>query len=267
MAQEFPVRVLLAEDVMVNQKVAIAMLQQLGYRAEVANTGQEVLEALARQPYDVVLMDVLMPDMDGLEATRRIRERYKSQYSPWIIAMTAHATGGDRQDCLKAGMNDYVNKPMRLDALKQALQKFQDWKSAGTVEAAASEANSPLDTHAFQELEAMMGEEAESLILDIITTYLQDAPHLLGMIQQAAEQHDANALYQSAHTFKAPSATVGATGLVKVCQALEAIARSENVAAALPLVAQLHAEYQRVEAALVQKSQTSSSQNASPSGH
>lgn len=115
-----PLRILLAEDNVVNQKVALHLLARLGYRADVAGNGLEVISALERQTYDVILMDVQMPDMDGLEATRHINHLPNR---PYIIAMTANAMEGDRQLCLDAGMNDYLSKPIRIDALKFVLSK------------------------------------------------------------------------------------------------------------------------------------------------
>ncbi|MEM1171223.1 MAG: response regulator [Cyanobacteria bacterium P01_H01_bin.35] len=116
-------RILLAEDNVVNQKVAIHLLQKIGYRADVAANGIEVLDALKRIPYDVVLMDVQMPNMDGIEATRQICQRYPEEKRPWIIAMTANAMQGDREKCLNAGMDDYVTKPIHREKLAQALNR------------------------------------------------------------------------------------------------------------------------------------------------
>ena len=122
MAERHPLRILLAEDNVVNQKLALRLLQQMGYRADVASNGIEAVECVARQPYDVVLMDVQMPEMDGLEATRRIVARWPGAATrPRIVAMTANAMQGDREECLAAGMDDYVTKPIRVDALVQAL--------------------------------------------------------------------------------------------------------------------------------------------------
>jgi CheY-like chemotaxis protein len=116
-------RILVADDNVVNQKVALRLLTQLGYRADVAANGFEVIQALERQGYDVVLMDVLMPELDGLEATRRICARWESDRRPRIVAMTANAMRGDRELCLQAGMDDYLGKPVRLEELTSALQR------------------------------------------------------------------------------------------------------------------------------------------------
>ncbi|RMH17028.1 MAG: response regulator [Acidobacteria bacterium] len=122
-APSYSLRVLLAEDNAVNQKVAVQMIERLGHRADVASNGHEVLRALERQRYDVVLMDLLMPEMDGLEATRRIVARWPADRRPRIVAMTAYAVQGDRERCLAAGMDDYISKPVRLEELARALDR------------------------------------------------------------------------------------------------------------------------------------------------
>jgi CheY-like chemotaxis protein len=122
-ARRHPLRILLAEDILVNQKLALRMLQQMGYRADVASNGIEAVQSVERQTYDVVLMDVQMPEMDGLEASRRICARWPHGQRPTIIAMTANAMLGDREMCFEAGMDDYVSKPIRRDELIKALMK------------------------------------------------------------------------------------------------------------------------------------------------
>jgi CheY-like chemotaxis protein len=121
MAQRLPLRILLAEDNAVNQKLAQRLLGQLGYRADVAGNGLEAIEALERQPYDVILMDVQMPEMDGFEASRQICQRWRRPERPTIIAITANAMQGDREACLEAGMDDYISKPIRVNELVAAL--------------------------------------------------------------------------------------------------------------------------------------------------
>ena len=122
MAERHPLRILLAEDNLVNQKLALRLLLQMGYRADLACNGVEALEALERERYDLVLMDVQMPEMDGLEAAREINLRWGEQ-RPRIVAMTANAMQGDREACLAAGMDDYVTKPIRVESLVEALNK------------------------------------------------------------------------------------------------------------------------------------------------
>jgi CheY-like chemotaxis protein len=123
LGHKHPLRVLLAEDNAVNQKLALRLLAQMGYRADVAANGQEALESLGRQDYDVVLMDVQMPEMDGLEASRQINRRWTQAERPRIVAMTANAMQGDRERCLEAGMDDYITKPVRVQELMEALTR------------------------------------------------------------------------------------------------------------------------------------------------
>jgi signal transduction histidine kinase/CheY-like chemotaxis protein/putative methionine-R-sulfoxide reductase with GAF domain/tetratricopeptide (TPR) repeat protein len=123
MAARHPLRILLAEDNVVNQKLALRLLQQMGYRADLASNGVKAIECIERQRYDVILMDVQMPEMDGLEASREIVRRWPDGARPRIVAMTANAMQGDREACLAAGMDDYVVKPIRVEALVQALNQ------------------------------------------------------------------------------------------------------------------------------------------------
>ncbi|MGA8033116.1 MAG: response regulator, partial [Casimicrobiaceae bacterium] len=123
MAARHPLRILLAEDNVVNQKLAMRILQQMGYRADLASNGLEAVESVGRQTYDVVLMDVQMPEMDGLDASREICARWGPQARPRIVAMTANAMQGDRDMCLAAGMDDYLTKPIRVERLVEALSQ------------------------------------------------------------------------------------------------------------------------------------------------
>jgi len=134
-AEENNLTILLAEDNPVNQKVALSLLKYMGYNADVAANGLEVLQALDRKPYDIILMDIQMPEMDGLDTTRRIREREKSAVQPHIIAMTAYALEGDREEFLNAGMNEYLSKPIRKEELQAALERYSRAKATAHHEA------------------------------------------------------------------------------------------------------------------------------------
>src|SRR5262249_15047891 len=138
MARRHPLRILLAEDNVVNQKLALRLLAQMGYRADLAANGLEAIEAVERQTYDVVLMDVQMPELDGFEASREINQRWPGERRPRLVAMTANAMQGDRELCLAAGMDDYVAKPIRVDELIAALERCRRRSSDIEVRAPAT---------------------------------------------------------------------------------------------------------------------------------
>ena len=123
LAGRTPLRILLAEDNLINQKLAVKMLERIGYSPDIAGNGVEVLAALRRQSYDLVLMDVQMPEMDGVEATRRIRQEWPGDSGPRIVAITANAFKSDREQCLAAGMNGYVTKPIQFRELQALLEQ------------------------------------------------------------------------------------------------------------------------------------------------
>ena len=125
-AERHPLQILVAEDNQINQKVVVQMLKKLGYRADVAGNGREAIEAVQRQTYDVILMDVQMPEMNGLDATRYINARFRGKYLPWIIGLTANAMQSDKKDCFDAGMNDYLTKPLTVDLLTAGLAQAHE---------------------------------------------------------------------------------------------------------------------------------------------
>ncbi|NJO49895.1 MAG: response regulator [Leptolyngbyaceae cyanobacterium RM2_2_4] len=212
LSHPLPLRILLAEDNVVNQKVVLHLLQRIGYRADVACNGQEVLESLRRQPYDVVLMDVQMPEMDGISATRQICQEWQLANRPRIIAMTAGAMAGDREECLIAGMDDYLSKPIRIEQLVQVLKKCQSLPK--------KDPSAAVDLKVLQELQAIGREQTCDALAEIIDIYLEEAPRLVQTMHEAGTVHP-DTLRQTAHTLKSTSAAVGATHLANLCQELE----------------------------------------------
>jgi CheY-like chemotaxis protein/HPt (histidine-containing phosphotransfer) domain-containing protein len=244
-------RVLLVEDNAVNQQLALRMLDKLGHRAELAVNGLEALEALRGQPYDVVLMDVEMPEMDGLEASRCINREWPAGERPRIIAMTANAMQGYRDVCLAAGMDDYLSKPIHVDELAQALDRsapaarLGEWPQSGTPLATESDV---LDPETLDQLRDATGDRA--FVAEIIATFVREAPALLETIRGALEHDEAEELRRAAHTLKSNGRTFGATRLAELCQELEAMAGAEPGTGGAELLSQLEMEYPRVEAAL-----------------
>ena len=247
MAQQLPLEILLAEDNAVNQKVALHLLQRMGYKAAVAHNGMEALEALRQHPYNLVLMDVQMPKMDGITATRHIRRDWPFDRRPRIIAMTANVLEGDREACLLAGMDDYLTKPIRIESLIQALHRCH----RSPEETAAT-----IDWQALRYLQAAQSDSTARLAQRVIDAYLEDSPKQLRLMEQAMEAADLKALRQAAHALKSTSATVGATRLSGFCLAIEMACQRKNSITAMLLeqdptpLTILAAEYHKVSQAL-----------------
>jgi signal transduction histidine kinase/CheY-like chemotaxis protein/HPt (histidine-containing phosphotransfer) domain-containing protein len=247
-------QILLAEDNEVNQQLALLLLERLGYRADVASNGVEAIAALRARRYDIVLMDVEMPELDGLETSRRIHAEWRDR-RPWIIAMTANALQGDREQCLEAGMDDYLSKPIRSEELAATLARSapsdredrHDLPDTQTVdEAIAPTADGAvLDPAALSQLRETAGEA--SVMRELIDAFLQNAPSLMGELTS----DEAEDVRRAAHTLKSNARTFGAIELADVCQKLEERARAGELHGAAELAQQIEEHYERAAAALV----------------
>jgi signal transduction histidine kinase/DNA-binding response OmpR family regulator len=246
-----PLRILVAEDNPANQRVALRLLERLGHQADLAASGREVLERLARSAYDVILMDVQMPEMDGIEATRAICAQWPAGARPRVIAMTAEAMEADRHACLAAGMDDYVVKPVRLERLARALdqcRRVTDRSGAAAPPAAGAPGAVAVDTRLLRELEAELG-GAEAL-RQVIATFLDGSPRFLAALRDAAALNDATSMGQAAHALKSSSAMLGAIALSTQCEALERASRSGAVIDAADRVAAIEGLYRAATLAL-----------------
>ncbi len=262
-------RILLAEDNRVNQKFAVLLLKKLGYQADVVSNGAEVLKALHSQSYDVVFMDVEMPEMDGLTATRQIREQWAAGERPRIIALTAYARRGDREQCLAAGMDDYMTKPIELPKLLQALQNLSDSNGGLNIEEEGDKGDKKgvfpvpqtlnytesevLDAKVWQSLEKLAGAKAHVVLDKIVGEYLEDAPERLQAIQSAIATQDAEALRQAAHSFRSSSANLGAVTLSLLCKELENLASAGMSEVPAEQLVQVKVEYEKVKTALIKQ--------------
>jgi CheY-like chemotaxis protein len=271
MAGRHPLRILLAEDNVVNQKVALRLLGQMGYRADVAANGLEAIEAVERQIYDVVLMDVQMPELDGFEASREINRRWPGERRPRLVAMTANAMQGDRELCEAAGMDDYVAKPIRVEELVAALEHSRRrsdpaTRSAPTAEAGGSGAPAPpapgaaegpggaapvvpegaarsIDPAAIERLTATMG---GAFIAELIDTFGEDARELIAALRRALAETDVDGFRRAAHSLKSTSETLGAARLAAAARELEVMARAGSVDGAGDRLERLAGEYEIV---------------------
>ncbi len=237
--------ILLAEDNIVNQKVATRQLQKLGYRADVVANGKEAIEALGRISYDLVFMDCQMPEMDGYDATGEIRRREgNSKHTP-IVAMTAHAMDGDRDKCIAAGMDDYITKPVKIEELTRVLSAL--------LELAPDEPEpAPLDSAAPVDVERMrdaLGEEPNEFA-EILELYLAGMVTNLADLDKAVSVGDRDAIEALAHTCAGTSANCGMNAVLAPLRELEATARAGRLSGAASAFVRTRQEFARIEAFL-----------------
>jgi CheY-like chemotaxis protein len=255
-AETTPLRILLAEDGLVNQQVATKLLERCGHQVVVVNNGLEALERTERDRFDVILMDVQMPVMDGFTATSEIRQREASgqQRTP-IIAMTAHAMKGDREQCLEAGMDGYISKPIRPDELYNTIESVvvqlhdqspeMSRPAAGTT---AEPATGPLDPQLAME---QMGGDPQ-IARELIHVFRDECPALLDAIRQAVRKADADALQRAAHTLKGSISVFAAEPARVAALELEQIGKNNALEQAADAVAKLQTEIDRLLPALTE---------------
>ncbi len=253
LGQRLPLRILLAEDVAVNRKFATLALEDLGYVPDIVFNGQEAVAAMTRPGYQVILMDVQMPLLDGLEATRQIRALDIRQ--PYIIAMTANAMQGDREMCLAAGMNDYISKPVYLTELRAVLERAGH-ATYGEALPELQPAPAPPPSPGEVPTARAVDEAVVQKLLKrpsgrpLIGLYLHEGRETLERLRAALEQADAEAVRLAAHSLKGSSGYLGAGPLRALSAEIEQLGRARTLEPAAPLFAQLTAEFERVQVAL-----------------
>ncbi len=257
-------RVLVAEDNPVNQKVAVRMLENLGYMVDVAGDGQEAVEALANGSYGAVLMDVQMPGMDGYRATREIRLRQEQlgrrnmmmglrrRRTP-IIAMTANAMQGDREKAIEAGMDGYISKPVSLEELGAVLGRWVSRTPAFRLpspEDGTAYAGPPLDREVLAGLRGLQGEDDTDIVAELAGMFVDDTRSGLSALEEAMQKGDAQAVERAAHALKGSSGSMGARGMSGLCARLERAGASGDLSHGFGLLERLEEEFGRVERAL-----------------
>ncbi len=256
-----PLRLLLAEDNLVNQKVALALLRKLGHSADIVPHGRAVLEAVRRQPYDAILMDCQMPELDGYETTRELRRDegagdFGMQLPHYVIALTANAMAGDRERCLAAGMDDFLTKPLSDETLRQALLRAASRvgvdpmtaPAAGMEEAQGIDVT--LDPTLLESFRSLRQPGAPDPIAELVDLFVGDLPLRLSALSEAVQSGDSTALRQAAHTLKGSASNVGGRRLAALCAEVEAIARGEKADGVAALLPELEREAERLRLAL-----------------
>ncbi|MFT7465536.1 MAG: two-component system sensor histidine kinase/response regulator, partial [Pseudohongiellaceae bacterium] len=281
-------RVLVVEDNVVNQKVALRLLSKLGYEADVAHHGAEAVEALAQQPYGAILMDCQMPVMDGFEATREIRRIEGAHSHTPILAMTANGLVSDRKIALAAGMDDYISKPVMADALRDMLaqwiapeteedsrspdptadeerqspdnlQETHPMSSSDPYSSASAPVNSPgaenapspIDDSVLDELRAFQCDDAPDILTELIDIFLDDTPPRLVSMVAAIGSGDTAVAEAEGHALKSSCAQLGALGLSEICRQVEMAGKQDTIAAVQPLAEQAQDEFRRVKDTLL----------------
>ena len=237
--QRRPLRILLAEDNVINQKVATRILTQMGYRPDVVQNGVEVLQALDRQKYDVILMDVQMPEMDGLEATRRVRELWTGPKRPWIIAMTANAMESDRQMCFDAGMDGYLSKPVRIESLEAELVRSSE--NIGQV----------VDFSVLARFGEMTGSGSDA-VRELVEIFSEETPLTLQQVKANIDAGNSQGISVQAMQLGRACANFGAERMQLLCASLQAAGKAGDLPLAKEFADRLEAEFQVVRTTLEQ---------------
>lgn len=253
-ARRLPLRVLLADDNPINQKVGVSVLNKLGYRADIAADGNEVIKALEQKTYDVLFLDVQMPEMDGMDCARIICERWTRDRRPVIIAMTGNALMGDREKCLAAGMDDYISKPVRIADLQAAIER---WGPTKVVKHDTSyfmrnpRDISPglLDQSIIADLREMSPTNGVSMLCELIDLYIESAPVRVTQIVQAAD--DPKKLAFHAHALKSMSLNMGCKRIIELAQRLETLGNTGKVTGAMQIIQDLEAAFTQTKVQLL----------------
>lgn len=251
--------ILLAEDNPINQQVARAMLEKLGLQTVLAVNGREAVDLAKKGHFDLILMDVQMPIMDGYRATTLIRQCANNLQHILIIALTANAMSGDRQKCLDAGMNDFLSKPFTPAQLKAILEHWltvsRNSNNTSKTLTGSDKENIPagkpiLNLDKLDSLRQLDPEGGAGFLKKLASIYLSSAPSYLSQIEKAIQARDDHALRKAAHTFKSSAANIGAETLSELCQKLEDYGENQRIDDASRLLAEMQHEFRQVTTAL-----------------
>jgi PAS domain S-box-containing protein len=230
LAEKFPVRILIAEDNKINQKLVQNIFEGLGYKPDIVQNGLQVIEKLRNEIYDIIFMDVQMPEMDGMDATRFILNKMSLEKRPVIIAMTAFALEGDKEKCIEAGMNDYISKPFMVEEIVNKITEWFGKRNGNTMEKKSPEkqnGNSVIDETLIHRLKAMSPDDPD-FFKEVLNMFVAQAPDLIREMDEACKAKRYEIMGQAAHKLKGSALNMGAKKLAELCRELEIRGRSND---------------------------------------
>ncbi|MGA7161258.1 MAG: PAS domain S-box protein [Bacteroidota bacterium] len=251
LGERFPLKILVAEDNAINQKLTLRVLRQMGYKADLAENGLVVLKALHSSRYDILFMDVHMPELDGLDTTRRIMQEFQRESRPRIIAMTADAMQGDKEKCLEAGMDDYISKPINLSAVQASLERWGKLaQKKSETETKEDSVDESVEKSIMRRVKDLGNETDPTFIADLLDTYLLDAKKRLERMFVFLKKNDAQGVYFEAHSLKGGSMTFGANEFAASLYPIEESAREGRLDGLEALFERVNVEFHRMESSL-----------------
>ncbi len=246
LASRLPLKILVAEDNPTNQKLMLLTFQHMGYSVDLVGNGLEVIQALKRMHYDLLFMDVEMPEMDGLETTRAIVRDWRPEECPVIVGTTALSLEGDLERCREAGMEDCITKPIRIEEIQKVIERLGG-RRGQRRESATSSPRVLVDEKRISAIRRMAARHDPAAFMQMIDTYLDDYRTSLGMIKKAAGESDSQGIGQAAHRLKGASLNLGVTGVADLCQLIETDVKNGDLHGVPALVHELEESYEAVQ--------------------
>ena len=234
LSESYKLKILLAEDNTINQKVALRIFEKMGYRIDIAANGYEALEAVKNINYDIVFMDLFMPEMDGFSATENIRKEFSEDRRPVIIAMTANAFNEDKNECLAKGMDDYISKPLKVDEIYPMVSEWAKKiykKKDRLIEQLKNEKSSVrlIDESKITFINDIQTVQDVQFFIELLDIYILDMPKVIGKIKTAINENDYDKLRFFAHKLKGNSLTLGIEDFAKICSLLEKAGKESKI--------------------------------------
>ncbi|MBT8195939.1 MAG: PAS domain S-box protein, partial [Bacteroidia bacterium] len=253
LSKEFPLNILVAEDNLINQKLIQIILEKLGYEIDIAADGEKALQMLEEKPYDLIYMDIQMPNKDGLETTYEIINSKTFKHKPRIIAMTAFALQGDKEKCIEAGMVDYISKPIRIEEIQDSIRKWGTKpEETEVMEEQLNPETQTIDNDAIERLKEISKSVDPNFLSSVINMFLDQSPTIITEINNHQKSGDTTKMWQAAHKLKGSSLNLGAKHLAELCKEIELKGKSGILNGVVSLTDQLDGVFEKTKKELLE---------------